>query len=149
MKHRVVSAILGASMGSAALTTIGLWAVTAWQVDGFSRDAPFAYALYFVYAAIVAAIVASTLGLAWHALATRLGWRSVHAYWPPALFVGVAPPQVIFLPTVLSPNAMYDWTELWIQMSVYGAALGGLTGLFAWLIRRPDRDAANPTTSAP
>jgi hypothetical protein len=28
-----------------------------------------------------------------------------------------------------------------------GALSGGLTGLFAWLIRRPDRDAANLTTS--
>lgn len=149
MNHRVATAILGASMGSAGLTTIGLWAMAASQVDGFSRDAPLSYVLYFVYAAIVVALVASTLGLAWHALAARLRWRSVHAYWLPALLVGATPPQVMFVPTILSPNSMYDWTGTWIQLSFYGAALGGLTGLFAWLIRRPDRDAPNLNTSTP
>jgi hypothetical protein len=33
--------------------------------------------------------------------------------------------------------------------AIIGIALGGMTGFFAWLIRRPDRDAPNPPTSAP
>ena len=38
-------------------------------------------------------------------------------------------------------------TAIMAILCAYGAALGGLAGFFAWLIRRPDRDAPNLPTS--
>lgn len=35
-----------------------------------------------------------------------------------------------------------DYLPLALVFSALGAALGGVTGLVAWLIRRPDRDQA-------
>lgn len=99
-------------------------------------------------------IVSLTLGLLWHGFVERLGWTSVHAYWLPALLVGVAIPLTLMaLPLTaageIRPPIDSSWMTTFALLMTLGISFGALTALFAWLIRRPDRDAANPRTPAP
>ena len=108
----------------------------------------FIWAVAWIWAAT--AVVAYTLGLMWHAVAQAFEWRGRTAYWLPGAIVGALIPLLIGGP---SWNTQFEASPNIGQMiALYGcpigAALGGLTGLFAWLIRRPDRDApANPAST--
>jgi hypothetical protein len=137
----VAKAILIGSAASSAITTVGLALFNLSSSSGSSNDAPLAYLAWFVGSTIITAAVSATVGLAWHALCQSRGYASVHAYWIPGAVVGVLPGALWLLPSGSTLIAGF--------VLPYGAALGGLTGLFAWLIRRPDRDAANPPTSTP
>jgi hypothetical protein len=106
-----------------------------------SSDTPAAYLFWFGVNVLVVAVVATVLGLPWHAYCQRQGWTNVHAYWTVGLITGVLPGAAWTLPSGFSLIAAF--------VLAYGAMLGGITGLVAWLIRRPDRDAANPPTPAP
>lgn len=137
---KVALAILIASIAASAITTIGLWIVGATQSDAMSADSPSAFLSYFIGSTIVAVLVSSTIGLAWHAFASRRGWTNVHAYFFPGLLVGIAPPLMMFLWPVIATGQWLDtYLSLWTMLMIYGASLGGLTGIFAWAIRRPDR----------
>ncbi len=129
---KVVHAISGGAAASAAITTAALAALNA--SSGSARFAEFvaAHAAWFALAFVVTALFASTLGLAWHAICQRRGWTSVHAYWAAGAIAGAAPGSLWLIPSGAMAIAAF--------VVSYGAALGGLTGLVAWLIRRPDRD---------
>jgi hypothetical protein len=147
---KVAIAILAASLGSSLVTTLWLALLSVATSDAQSDDAWFSFASWSGLTFLITALVASTIGLAWHAFAHARGWRSVHAYWLPATMVGVIPPALIVLaPALRGESWMAGSLSSGVVLSLCGASLGGLTGLFAWLIRRPDRDAANPATPAP
>ena len=109
-----------------------------------------AYLGFLIYGFLVSTVATTSIGLAWHALAVRKGWRRAFNYWGPAVACGLLVAFGLWLAIVSSfgvtdPNA---WSFLLVLAS-YASALSGLTGYFAWLIRRPDRNAANPATAAP
>jgi NhaP-type Na+/H+ or K+/H+ antiporter len=117
-------------MNNALMTFVG------WLVLGFAANV----------------ICAATLGLAWHSCATTRAWRSVQAYVLPGLAVGLFVPALLFLvPSMLNGSGLDAGSASFVFFitAIIGIALGGMTGFFAWLIRRPDRDAPNPPTSAP
>jgi hypothetical protein len=138
-----LEALAGGSMGAALVTSLVLFAFI-FVFTGPQNTNPL-YAL--VYTAIVAIIcfaIAGTAGLAWHAFAQSKRWTSVHAYWTPAALLGILIPSAFLLPGVIANRGTDTIAQsLLLMLVIYGAALGGLTGLFAWLIRRPDRDAGS------
>lgn len=145
-RKRVVAALVYGALGSAAVVAV-IAALANWQYGWMT----FASWLALGFGANL--VLASTLGLAWHTLAYRRGWRGVVAYVLPAALLGIAIPLAIFaLPPLLNGSGLDFHSAAFVTTltSLVGIALGGMTGLFAWLIRRPDRDAApNPPTSAP
>lgn len=137
---RVAKAIALGSAAASAITTLGLAIFNLSSASAYSYDAPLAYLAWLALSFLVTSAVAATLGLGWHILCQRIGLTSVHAYWIAGAMVGAVPGALWLLPS---------GSFLIAAIIPYGAVLGGLTGLFAWLIRRPDRDATNPTTSSP
>jgi hypothetical protein len=96
----------------------------------------------FVVGAMMSAIVGATIGLGWHRIALSKNCRGALAYWLPGLIVGAT--------AYLLMVAMRGGMTTWPLLILWGATLGGFTGAFFWLIRRPDRDAPpNPPTSTP
>jgi hypothetical protein len=146
---RLLAGFVGAAAAASLTTTLGLFVVFAIMgYGGLStwRALPGSFLLAFV----PSAVIATTLGLMWHAFALRRRWHRSFHYWIPALIAGATLGFGLFL-LPASTFGMADpdaWTIMFL-LTGYGAALGGLTGYFAWLIRRPDRDAANPATPAP
>jgi hypothetical protein len=135
---RVAEAILGGALAGASFTTLGLFAFNLANGMELTFPSLLAAGAWFGVTFLIAVGFASTLGLAWYALASGRGWHSAHHYWVPGAVTGAIPLAIAFSTTA----------TLALSLGLYGAAMGGLTGLFAWLIRRPDRDAiANPPTS--
>ncbi len=135
---KAAEAILGGALAGSALTTIGLLLLSLFGNGAVTLEVFAAFGAWFGITFLLATGFASTLGLAWHTLASGRGWRSVHYYWLPGALTGFLPTMLVFSPT---PTAA-------LYFGSYSALLGGLTGLFAWLIRRPDRDPrSNPPTS--
>ena len=146
---RNLIALAGASIGAATITG---GAMSAWSSAHSSQPSSVLLpALAFIAANAVACfVIASTVGLAWHTLAKARGWTKAHAYWLPALLLGALIPIGLAGPGIIANRGTDTLSMSLLQLLVpYGAALGGLTGLFAWLIRRPDRDGPNPHTPAP
>lgn len=100
------------------------------------------FAIWFVLGFVANAAVAVSLGLAWHTFAYRHGWHSIHVYWAPAAAVGaIVGGLVLAVPSLLS-GQIGDGLFFFALIGIgFGIAWGGLTGGFAWMIRRPDRDA--------
>lgn len=138
---RVAIAIACSSAASSALITVGFALLNATSVSASSADAVVAYLAWFALSFVITALVASTLGLAWHTYLQRHNHTAIHWYWIPGAIVGGMSGALWLLPSGSSLVAAL--------ITPLGAALGGATGFFAWLIRRPDRDAANPPTSPP
>ncbi|NWG53274.1 MAG: hypothetical protein HXY28_06100 [Hydrogenophilaceae bacterium] len=96
--------------------------------------------------------IAVTLGVAWHRLALRRGWRSLAVYAAPGAAVGFLIPAAAYLliwgaqlgETLRGEGSAAAGIVLPLLVCVYGAFVGALTGAIAWLIRRPDRDETNP-----
>lgn len=134
----VAKAIVSGAAVASAFVTIGLmlsaqpWS-RPWIYTAVSALGLFAALL------VLSGLVSATVGLAWHAFASRHGWCSVHAYWVPALMVGA----VAAAAPMGSSLASGDYLALALILSALGATLGGISGLVAWLIRRPDRDATS------
>jgi hypothetical protein len=93
------------------------------------------------YGAAVALVLTWTLGLAWHVLACVKGWRSGSAY----VAFGAAAGAAIALALLFIGNP--TWTPAMLLGILWLSSTGGLIALTGWLIRRPDRDRANPATS--
>ncbi len=144
--RRIVAALIYGALASAAVIAV-IAALANWQYGWMT------FAIWLALGFGANLILASTLGLAWHAFAYRRGWRGVIAYVLPAAVLGLAIPLGMFaLPPLLAGNGLDLHSAAFVTSitSLIGVALGGMTGLFAWLIRRPDRDGApNPPTSAP
>ena len=103
----------------------------------------------------VSALGAATLGIVWHAIALSRRWTNVFAYVVAGLLLGAGFPAALTAPLWVGELARPSVGEAWgagfaMIFIAGGAVLGPLTALFAWLIRRPDRDTpANLPTSAP
>jgi hypothetical protein len=110
-------------------------------------------AMMFASTWALAALAAGTAGLAWHAIAVRRGWTHWFAYTLAGVTLGAALPASLTSPIWIA-EIVNPAFELWgrafsLIVTIVGAFVGLLTALFAWLIRRPDRDAPNPHTSPP
>ena len=146
----VFRALVGGSTGAGVVTTLGLavWSSSnaSWAISNFALSA---LALMGV-SSIACFVGASTAGLAWHRWMQSRGWTNAQLYWAPAAIAGALIPILIFGPSLIANHGTDTVTaSLTSILSGWGAVLGGLTGLFAWIIRRPDRDVANPATAAP
>jgi hypothetical protein len=139
---RDLRAIVGGAASSSALTTVVLLLIVG---PGYSSyvDALGPMIMWFLMMSLLTAVVAGTVGLAWHAFASRNNWRSVFAYIVPASLAGGVVP-LSFLLGALGQGPVGE--TVWAMLAIYGAVQGGLTGFFAWLIRRPDRDQVSPAS---
>jgi hypothetical protein len=141
-------AILGSSLIASAMTTIALAALLFAESDGVSDDVWMSFTTFYVLSAMVTAALSATIGLAWHSFATSRGWTNVHAYWIPGAAFGLALALIVVRPP--PPNDVFPLAATSVAAAyIYGVAQGGLTGLGAWLLRRPDRDTSNPAKAAP
>lgn len=131
---RVLFAIAGGCAAASAITTLGLAALNLGTSSASSSDTALAYLAWLALSFVVTMLLSGTLGLAWHTFCQAKRWTSVHWYWTAGALVGAALGGVWFLPAGSLMIAAI--------LTPYGATLGGLVGLFAWLIRRPDRAAA-------
>jgi hypothetical protein len=91
-------------------------------------------ALYFAFPAMI------LIGLPAHAVLSAMNSRYVLGY----AICGVVPGIVLAALYHYGGAAFPDFQTL-----ALGGMLGGSTAIYFWLLRRPDRDAANPTTPAP
>lgn len=146
---KVLLALLGGSAASAFITTLVLTIHNIAASDGQSDllSAMMGFALLAFFANL---LIASTIGLLWHVYARVFGLTHLLAYVLPAIALGAG--LVLVFIEVIGTNEpeLNEGTKFGhLLLLALGASLGGLTALFAWLIRRPDRDAANPPTSSP
>ncbi len=137
--------LVGSSLASSAIVAL----IAAIQNIAY---APLTFLFWLLFGFVANVAIAGTLGLMWHRFAYAQHRHGVHIYVLPGACVGLAISFLLFaLPPILGGGA-FDPTAagfLFVISAAIGMALGGLTALFAWLIRRPDRDAPNPPTPAP
>ena len=94
-------------------------------------------ALIAIVASGVAIPASLTIGLIVHAVLQKGPWRSQWPYVIAGAIVGLLLP---LFANLVWPNSSF--------FALWGVPIGAFSGYFSWLIRRPDRDAANPPTSA-
>ena len=146
---RNIRAVLIASIASAARANIALWLCMTDLLRQFDNAPPRLLAGGRVVSVAFNMLVGSSIGLAWRHIPSGHGWASARAYWSAAALAGLLPAQLLFLQPVQSEQSIVASVGWW-AISVFGASLGGLTSVFAWIIGRPDRDAgANPVSTAP
>jgi len=150
---RSLLSILGAAAAAAAISTTLLFIWSGLMGGGADAGSlPLLLVTWIFVAFFANTIGALTLGLVWRWFAEKNGWRCALHYWLPGAICGFA---VAFLfvngGTLLTgdTSSAWRWFETMFPVYIYGAALGGFTAWFAWLIRRPDRDGANPDTAPP
>ena len=142
---KVLIALLAGSAASAVIVTAVFAALNVLMSDARSSDFPQAMASFAAFASVANFIVASTIGLFWHAYARVFGLRGLAAYVLPAVAAGVLLALALILVTESrAPLPRYGTLVGAVTLLSVGAALGGFTALFSWLIRRPDRDAVKP-----
>lgn len=144
----IATALLVGGMTAATFTT----SVAHIRSSGLSVG-PMIMAFLALWA--VSALGAATLGIVWHAIALSQRWTNVFAYVLAGLSLGAGFPAALTAPLwfgeLQHPSVGEAWGAGFAMIFITGGAiLGPLTALFAWLIRRPDRDTpANLPTSAP
>jgi hypothetical protein len=131
----------GGCAAASAITTLGLGAFSIASNSVVGLEAVLSYLVWFALSFGVTMLFSGTAGLGWHTFCQARGWTSVHYYWIAGALLGAALGGLWYLPA-----GSYMLVAILVP---YGVTLGGLTGAFAWLIRRPDRDAANPATATP
>ncbi|QGZ94540.1 hypothetical protein [Terricaulis silvestris] len=146
---RILIALLVGSAASAVIVTAAFAILNVVTSDGRSVDFPQAMATFGVLALFANLSIASTIGLFWHASARVFGLRGLLAYALPAVAVGALLALTLIVVTEnRAPEPRYSTFVGVVNLLSLGASLGGLTAVFAWLIRRPDRDPPNPPTPA-
>lgn len=150
----VLALLFGSTLGALGGAVIAglLGALEALNIADISARAVF-WAQFTRALPIICAVtlVASVIiGLPIHIAAQRLRITAAPAYFA----IGAAAAAILIVAAALL--TLGDWTFVdealqdAVQYAIVGIPTGGLTALFAWLIRRPDRDAPpNPPTSAP
>jgi hypothetical protein len=145
-RFRLLIAIVGGSAAAALLVAV-VTCLVGFTAGGLGQ------ALFWLAAAgmwalgyfAIALTASSTIGLAWHAFASRRRWTNVHAYWVPgALFGASVPAAALLLPLLVSGATPYSDITISLAQDLGGIGffLGTATGFFVWFIRRPDRDDA-------
>ena len=111
----------------------------------------------FVPTAFVCTLI---FGIPWHMLLQQRRLTNSALYWVAGALVGLAIPWMVALhnghlpllgenPSDTDPRIELEQGIMTCSIaSALGALSGAATGWFAWLIRRPDRDA-NPATPTP
>lgn len=142
---KILRAALGGAILAWLLASLLLWI-------GFYAASPSPYepeiiafvAMYAMSSLPVCLIASLTLGVAWHVHALKRNWRRRSSYCIAGALCGA-----VLGPTLVLLSFGWSW---WAHAGIsllYGATMGGLTGLYSWLILRPDRDAPNPDRAAP
>lgn len=138
IRLRTALAIAGGSAAASAITTLALAAWNIANSAALSADAPIAYVAFCGLLCAVTAVGAASIGLVWHSVSLRKRWTPVWVYVLPAMLIGGLVPIILAAPSGFSGGA-----SLLAPLVGIGLGHGGLTALFAWLIRRPDRDRAS------
>lgn len=147
---RLVGAVLGSALLGWLVASLILFAI--FKVIEAQSTHPWASQVTGVAVVIIldsipnALVATATLGLGWHAIASRRGWGSRRHYWLPGLAIGAIVGAAISLTSLVDFGlAWWPWALIG---TVYASVRGCFTGLYAWLILRPDRAPANPDTAA-
>jgi hypothetical protein len=105
----------------------------------------------FIAAWILGVLGAATFGVAWHTIALKRGWTNVFAYMFVGALLGAALPAAATAPIWVGEMNSRPTEPLGqafsMLITIAGAIMGPLTALFAWLIRRPDRDQTPASSS--
>jgi hypothetical protein len=138
--------------GVAAALAGGLWTgvtfasmMAAFSGDSEYRSLPtFAFMLLWgsVFGATVAMALTWTVGLAWRAIACASSMRNAASYVGFGASVGALIGFVSILLLRAEDTAVALVFVLWL------GSCGAVVALTGWLIRRPDREVANPDTRA-
>ena len=145
-RKSVVASAIGGSIAAAAVMTV---VIVLWVSPTSNPSMLSAAPMWILLNALICSGFSCSIGLLWHGLAQRRRWTSAHAYWAPGAIAGGLISGLFFL--ALSGgwrDDIYGVGAMPTMLAAYGACCGGLTGLFAWLLHRPDRNA-NPDTSGP
>lgn len=150
---RSLLAILAGAAASAAISTTLLFIWSGLMGGGADAGSlPLLLSAWVLVAFFANAVGALTLGLVWRWFAEKKGWRHALHYWLPGAICGFAVAFLFVNGGALragEAGSVWRWFGTMFPVYVYGAALGGFTAWFTWLIRRPDRDGANPDTATP
>jgi hypothetical protein len=159
--QRVAFAVVGGAVATGAAAAVLIFAVglTIGLVeigfDGLSfmfvSSAP-SFLPYLGVNTLIALVATVIWCLPWHRFASQRRWTKAIAYCGPSAGFGLLLSSLLVLPVWIS-GAKIGSAELGPVLALflwpYCVVFGALSGLFFWLIRRPDRDAANPATPAP
>jgi hypothetical protein len=154
----VLAAILAGPLGGAifGIVQIILTAVSPLR-DLFAGSAVWMTLVTAVMGLILGTPIMLSLGLAVHHVFMARGWVSVLHYIVSGAITGMALALVVgqtglFIalssdlpPEIATPGNLESTIWFLPAAALFGAACA----LAFWLLRRPDRDAANPATSAP
>ena len=146
---RIIAATLGGAAIASLITNTALYFVVAFFGHENALLLMPAFFGFLIYGFLVSAIATISLGLAWHAFAMKKGWSRAINYWGPAAMCGLVVAFGLWL-AIVSGFGVSDpdaWSFL-LLLALYASALSASTGYVAWLIRRPDRDSANPDNTA-
>ncbi|MBC7768064.1 MAG: hypothetical protein H7124_04705 [Phycisphaerales bacterium] len=136
----ILVASLAGAFWAALVFSVFMAAGALWQFPPLALQV---FGVAFIYASVLIFIMTSSVGLAWHALAQQLRWRSFAVYAAAGLSAGLA--IALTATSLLTLPALGDGLIIvWIGSSAT------IVSSTAWLLRRPDRDTPpNPPTSAP
>ncbi len=137
----------------------GVWCGFAFAIlmafSGEAYQAPATFltlvGLSSLYGGLVIFVLTWTLGLVWHVIACAMNWRNAASYVSAGAgvgaFIGCA---VALLATSANGSELPQSPSTAAALLLMGllGSTGAITAGVGWLIRRPDRDAANPDTSA-
>lgn len=133
---------LNALIGAPFVVLLGLL-LMAFVASAFDGANSLFYFIFAIGISAANAIATWTVGLAWHVFVMRaLRKPPADLYSLPGAWFGWV---IMRVAIDLSPHGTDDP----ISWSAIAAFFGMSTATIVWLIRRPDRDLANPPTSAP
>lgn len=134
------------AMMLAPVTVFAVLLALGFIVDAVTSDSIFSPSVLIVVISIVSifnAVATWTIGLAWHSILLWVVRRpQLDLYLLPGTLFG----WLLMRVTYFQPHGGFDNP---ILGSAIGALFGATTASVFWLIRRPDRDAPNPTTPPP
>jgi hypothetical protein len=147
-RFRLLAGLVLAPLGASAAAAMTLAAITICPSYGCSLEIfTFAGLVGVTYGAVVGVPTALLAGLPVHHLLSITGRTHVLPYVLAGGLIGL--PAAVFGLAILSRGSLNMSAEGWAFASALGASTGAISALVFWLIRRPDRDGANPDTATP
>lgn len=145
---RLIVALLVAPMLAAILVATGLTVLSGCfgygcALNSISASASFG-AMFGFFVGIPAAVLG---GLPVHRLLVRTQRTHVAFYIAAGTLIGL--PAAVAAIAFVSSGAISMPLSAWLLLLLIGGAAGAAAALLFWLIRRPDRDTANPDTATP
>lgn len=149
----LIVAPVGAAFCAAFALALAYWlfgygapSYRTWQFNPSPAPLVGVTIFYGLVAGALAVAANATIGTAWQITAHRLRLRALPTHLAAGVVSGFAFAAIITW-NIHSNQRLDQLTEV-MPLLNFGATIGGLTAWFAWLIRRPDRDAPNLPTSA-